>query len=344
MSNFSVQKKGLDSPPGNLDYIQSAITGGLIRYFTPYPLSTLLEACLGFQPEVDDHVFLPDNSSLCIGRCLSLRSGAYDSSYSSIYIDGVRNGMNLKTAPSLMALFNKIHGGGASLRDEMVFADGPTASHASIVYAHHDQLPDMFSSCANVLRDWNWGSGNDYVSSCVIGFYCLKMHPFRDGNGRWARMMVALSHGDGGGLDAALCSLFLLHYKKNLANDVWARSMHSGLRDYLEMACSYRSGMRLACKEIFLETAGVIEVVDDFFGNGNFSKIIIKKIFSMGYLNVNEFRAKYKEQVSELIGILLRNFNVFRRVDGGLELYGVWNRLEEKSFSFGLRMNNMERF
>lgn len=230
-------------PLGWSAVVPSALTGRPLQYFTPYPLSRLLRA-------------LPETT----GPSLQLDPMAGELFACTVYGAMMRQRrFNVGEAPTKALRFFKrmvlsnaadfgtpngvfeistaLAGAKASgYRREIVYS-GPAAVEGAPLYAVEDEIPMLMRDLTDSISGLNHGSASTESAALVL-FVALSIHPFLDGNGRFARLCaIAAAHQGGqiasGALVAAVQS----------ANRPWfvATCMNartSGMHEYL---ASYRS-------------------------------------------------------------------------------------------------------
>lgn len=225
----------VDCPPGRTDAMASAITGGMLRYFTPDPLPTLLKSCRrGAKTSTVAAQVVPD-IALALAGPASKRRGRIDGNLAGLHIDVALGRLQLDSAERMIALGQRIGPRSKALRCEMVYADAPIPSLARQIYAHHERLPELMASLYDAFDSPEMAESLDAVTlTAVTGFFCVQAHPFVDGNGRWSRLIAAAFGAKAGyPTEAMLCALFLNSCEDVLSEHIWPSSRSYGLRDYL---------------------------------------------------------------------------------------------------------------
>jgi hypothetical protein len=247
MANCPLQTRSpidLDSATGRTDAVPSGISGCPLRYFTPYPLELLLERCRGLETrwQDEDDFFLP----LALARAASGHGTSRKVDEQQVR----RLGATLlsravpRTSEALFELVPSIAPKAGKLREQIVFSGGPSASHANHIYAPHGALPELLESLLAAL-----GSDLKEISptavSALVGFFCVHMHPFVDGNGRWSRV-VAVSAGAqaGSATSAIIGAIVQCHGSVKLADDIWPVTRSYGLRGYLQFVHAFETEFR----------------------------------------------------------------------------------------------------
>lgn len=161
-------------------------------------------------------------------------NGGVDPLHARRFCDLVALGNRAWSYSSLLKLGTSISKRNRGLREEISFAGAPVASSASIVFAPHTRLPALMK---NVEQEFVTGnrSIDPAAATAITGFYCVSMHPFLDGNGRWSRVVAAgygMSVGDS--LPVMINAMFQNVAKLELATVIWPHTRTNGLRDYVD--------------------------------------------------------------------------------------------------------------
>jgi hypothetical protein len=94
-----------------------------------------------------------------------------------------------RTAGDLIQLGNDINQGQSGLRRQLAFGGGPTPSKADVLYPPSSELPALVESMGGFLHEdlSHWPAPDLAAFVCE---YAVRVHPFFDGNGRWARLLA----------------------------------------------------------------------------------------------------------------------------------------------------------
>ncbi len=236
---------GLDIPTAHIDVVPSGVTGKLLRYVTPDRLSSLLERCQSCAA-----VEYSGNSDSAFVAWL-LPIGAYrastgliDTNQAFLLGQVAYRHVDYRTCTSMLELGGRMHPAAKALREEIAFSGARSASEANHVYTPHDRLPALFEELAEVLREPP-AKLDPAVFAAVVGFYCSCLHPFKDGNGRWARIMTMQAGvAAGGSVAGAIACAYLAMFYAELAGTIWPASFANGLRRYLSLFSRFRDELR----------------------------------------------------------------------------------------------------
>lgn len=284
---------GIDSPTGRIDTIPSSLTGGMLRYFTPYPLKDLLESSQAFavhiDPMEDAHV---ESLPLLISGALSFRGGQFDQRQSSLLVDINLGKMSVQSVSDLLAFASRLGIRMPIVRREMVYADAPIPSMASIIFAHHESVPALVESLvAGMNREGE--EIHPYLAAIITGFFCAHVHPFLDGNGRWSRMVAAAT---GARLQAFaesyLGALYISACKNELIRDVWSRTRIYGIREYVERALLFRKKFLGEIKGFVIEdTNNLLSEISSITKTRSSRRELLMAIYSNGGFGPESMRA-----------------------------------------------------
>jgi hypothetical protein len=232
----TVSAEALDRLPGRYDCVPSAISGHLLRYYTPDPLTELLDrlpaATLAPDPALADPwlalALLPAAARRSSTRALDIAEAGR--------LLAMLSGPAPDTAPpALIAMGECIDTRHRGLREEMVFVGGTSGATAEHLFAPDARLPALIESLSAALRA---ASGGRPAAECALtGFFCVHAHPFLDGNGRWARVQVV---GKGMRVAAPVSGVIAAIQLSDCADDLvartWPTARARGLRDLVARA------------------------------------------------------------------------------------------------------------
>lgn len=229
----------IDRPGGRTDGAVSAVTGMPLRYFTPDSLTDLIARCQikrELKPETQAERLL----GLSLARAASKRGSGEEDEKQAFRLCGLITEQNTCiNRDQLMALAARISPKAKEVREEIVFAQGPTAADATHIYAPHSVLPELMESIFDFVEN-DCEPIDPAVAVAVVEFFCIHAHPFLDGNGRWSRIVagsIGMSHGP---ILLAMTSLvFQAICAKEIATEIWPESRSFGLRTYLESALKF---------------------------------------------------------------------------------------------------------
>lgn len=245
MVTDSVGASGHGAATGRFDTTQSAVTGKLLSYFTPYPLQDLLQWARErpVKPSCGE-----DDLALVM---LLIRPAAIHAPTNSFddrqaaRLGRISLGhVEYKTPSALIELGAAISPRLPGLREEIVFAGGVNASNASHVFAPHEVLQSHIQRLAETLTELPSGIDSTAAAS-VAGFYGAHLHPYIDGNGRWARLLATYVGARSGSASSGLISaVYQAYCKVELTRVFWPRARSSGLDCYLDAGAAFEDTLR----------------------------------------------------------------------------------------------------
>lgn len=235
----------IDRPAGRTDNVISAVTRQPLRYFTPDPLSELLDRCGGVQKPRS--LPLNDGLAFMLSRVASRRgiNGEVDALHAERFCGLIAKRLKLDSYGALLKLGNAISPRNRGLREEIMFSGGYIASSARTIFAPHALLPDLMSGLLIELQGHGRRRIDPALAAAITGFYCVSMHPFMDGNGRWSRLAAAAyGMSTGGTLAPMINAVFQNVAKAELVSNVWASARASGgLRTYMNATWRFEDAM-----------------------------------------------------------------------------------------------------
>lgn len=228
--------KGADHAPGVVHGAVSAVTGRAFNYFAPDPLPKLIER-LPVSNGTHRQDEYTQGSSLLLLRSLCSRGGLVpvDMRQAALASSLILGRHQLRTTEDFLSLARHVSSKSATLREEIVFSGGPSASLASMVYAPSGLVPGLVQSIGEGISMAR--ACDPVLAASVAGFFCTHVHPFLDGNGRWSRL-VAIAAGNGA-FPAVCATLFQALCLPFLADHVWPQARQFGLRHYLQLSASF---------------------------------------------------------------------------------------------------------
>lgn len=222
----------LRAPLGRKDAVPSSVTGAILEYYTPHPLSELIAQCAG--PSSASHRDM-HCAALTLVHASSRRRDHVDGTVSRLSAEALLTGKVWRTVPELLGLGQTLVPSINGLRDAAAYSGASLAAAARHIYAPSGALPSLMVGMAEVFAA---PKALDPVAfAAMVGFFCIHAHPFPDGNGRWARL-VALSTGaiTSGPWEAASVSLFLTTFNDELCSEIFPRAREAGAQEYLDKA------------------------------------------------------------------------------------------------------------
>lgn len=305
------QAPGINMPLGRFDVIPSGVTGRPLHYFTPEPLPILLERSLA---ECSGEMQERNNPALTL---LLARSAATDHAGNVDVVQAKRIaqvafGHVLWTdLESILKLGSDISPAAKKLRQEIVFSGAASASASGHVYPPHEAVPALLESLADGLKFPPIGM-DATVFSAVVGFFCVHVHPFIDGNGRWARALSVQAGTLMKGSDSGTISaIFQNKFKHLLANSIWPTARRTGLKEYLQTAKSFEAVLRngIDTRALELSNLSLSALKRHFNSRREYEEAAIVMLLSSGadyHLQKERFNLSEKRQrwlAEELDGI-----------------------------------------
>ncbi len=233
----AVTERGTPSqfrPTGTRLTVPSSLTGALLTYFCPHPLRTLVADTL----LRDDAGVIAPPFDAGLGMLLVrylLRHGmlpAQGSPHGGF--EPFLRPRTLRSSEDFMALASAVFGRPQRFREAISFAGGTSPSTATAIYPPHQEIARLFAELpAFFNEDWTGYAAIDVVS--LVFYYALTMHPFANGNGRWARQVAIAAAARAGSVWCATVPLILLANRETQLIDSWRNAQDQGLSAYLQM-------------------------------------------------------------------------------------------------------------
>lgn len=224
----------IDRPAGRFEGSVSGITGQPLRYFIPDPLPELLRRCGGFKHRRKaGQNDIP--TALLLARAAARRgiAGRVDESQARRFCELIIGARNCSSVDTMKRLGAEIRSRNDGFREEIAYAGGNVASAAKIIFAPHGCIPELFYSLSEGFDGITVDDDPGLVAA-ITGFFCVRMHPFLDGNGRWSRLIAATAGMRAGSITPAMSSVVFQNCaKQDLVDAVWEEACNSGLREYL---------------------------------------------------------------------------------------------------------------
>ena len=248
---------GIDRPAGHFSGVPSAITGNTLRYFTPDPLPDLLRraASPSWKERHDRDRYAP----LLLLRLASGRPAEAGPNLSQArrLISALFEGPRFHSVEALIQLGSSISPKASQIREEIIFVGGPSSSAARHIYAPHGALPELMQSLVEGLTSEEISKCDPLINTSVVAAFCNFMHPFKDGNGRWSRVVAFSAQADPTSRWPAMTVLaFLNACRAELTNEIFPRVAVCGFRSYLERISCFEDALTSE-----LERVGAFEAV-----------------------------------------------------------------------------------
>lgn len=238
----------------------SAATGQLLGYYTPAFLPDLIDQCRcsgadNSLPKDDDA------TALLLVQCIARnRDLSVDVAQAKRLFDSITSPRKFGTVEDFEEIGKSISKRVIGFRSEIVFAGGRNAGDANHVFAPHAAIPGLINSLKSALNEDHLPL-HPVTYVALVGYFCVLVHPFVDGNGRWSRLItVSAGVKHGHALHGALGAAFQTVSAAELTNEVWIRARTDGLRRYLEFAHQFNAQVRSSLR--WIEVAEIFCAVD----------------------------------------------------------------------------------
>lgn len=222
--------------------VPSSLTGAPLTYFCPHPLRelagtwvTLESADTGQDPVLDP------STGVLLARYLMRYGLLRHSPEQPFYgFDSLFRPINLADEDSLVQLWRNQTGRTGGYRNSISYSGGFSPSTAAHIYPPHQEIDRLVADmCAFFVEDWRRFSAMDVIA--LILYYSVSIHPFPDGNGRWARQVTISAAARAGNVWQAcvLLSLYAGHKERMIA--AWRDADEHGLEEYLRTCRVFQS-------------------------------------------------------------------------------------------------------
>jgi len=232
----------IDLPMGRFDTIASALTGAPLTYFTPDSAVDLIARCAPAplpRARADGFAVADRSQALVLARAAgrAASSGLPDREQARRLCRQWLRPQAWRREDELTALAATIAPQARAPRTAIAFAGAPTASLATHIFAPASAVPEGLRGLAEALH----APAIDATASvALIAFHAIHLHPFADGNGRWARLL-ALSAGMRADPRAAWFAAVLLGVENRaLCDRVWPQARRGGAAAYLRGAYEFQ--------------------------------------------------------------------------------------------------------
>lgn len=239
------ESKGLAAPIGQHITIPSALTGRLLTYFIPYPINEL-SSRLTISPERNPAQLESSEAAWLLASYLS--HGFSHSFLPKTYSEVLLGRRELRSTDDLLRLASAITPKAVCLRQQMAFAGGPTPSTATIIYCPASAVPALLDSLSLFLSS-DLSKWKPVDVAALVGYFAIHIHPFADGNGRWARLLSAHAGMCAGSLwDGMATAVFQKSCKSRLIS-LWSSARNHGLLTYFEETRRFSTKLMESCAE-----------------------------------------------------------------------------------------------
>ena len=166
------QAPGINMPLGRFDVMPSAVTGRPLRYFTPEPLSVLLERSLGACLSEEPQSMHPALSLLLARVAATDHAVNLDVAQAKRIAQIALGHVSCTSLESILKLGSDISPAAKKPRQEIVFSGAASASASGHVYPSHEAVPALLSSLVDGLKSPPIGM-DATVFSAVTGFFAF---------------------------------------------------------------------------------------------------------------------------------------------------------------------------
>lgn len=182
----------------------------MLDYFVPYPLTEaaqILPARSGRQDPQSDPDLHIGSVLLLVVLLSEARGGAMgaDAALLRLHTQVMAGHRKLSSVDDLLKLGREINPGNDGLRRQIAYSGGPTPSTASHLYPPPSELAELMECLAAFMAEdlSRWDPIDVAVMACE---HAVRIHPFNDGNGRWARLLALEAGRRAGSVWAGACA------------------------------------------------------------------------------------------------------------------------------------------
>lgn len=233
---------------GRVDSVPSRVTGRTLTYFSPDPFPDLLNRYAAWTCDIPAREPVVSSSFGSAPEALMLARGALSFRSERSRREEARALVEVLAAhpPPRMDRAELLSLGlfGAQaprqLRCEVAFSGARVASDGH-VFAYEGDVEPLFDSLCEGLVAPPAQVSTTVLAACAA-FHALHVHPFVDGNGRWARLLAARIGSTRGDVASGVVHACLLQMGKSvLAERHWPHARSHGLADYLARCLAFEA-------------------------------------------------------------------------------------------------------
>ena len=286
-------RPAIDRPAGRIDCVPSGVTGKPLRYFTPDPLPDLLERTRtepATRPRLDPLLAL----ILIRAAARNTTTGDVDLPQARRFLELLRKAAARPTVDDLIELARSIHPRIDGIRQEIIFVGGMVPSSARHIYAPYAAIRDLMEALAEGLNSDESRRGDPLIVSATVGAFCVYLHPFVDGNGRWSRLVSASTAATRDAQWPAMVGVaFQNACKSPLSKRVLPDATTGGLREYLQSALRFETLLmrELSDSGALSRAAQLTEVFAAATPSQRAQYEVLGRLFATGRLPLAEARA-----------------------------------------------------
>lgn len=227
-------------PIGTRLTVPSSLTGVPLTYFCPHPLRTLVADTVVRNGTDSNVPFIGAGLGMLLVRYL-LRRGLLPVAAGSPHarFESFLRPQVLRSEADFMSLASAMLGRPQRFREAISFSGGASPSNASHIYPPHQEVARLFAELpAFFQEDWQGYEAIDVTAT--VFYYALSVHPFANGNGRWARQVAIAAAAKAGDVWSAAGLLTLFSNRETQLIDTWREAQDQGLSNYLNMCRTAR--------------------------------------------------------------------------------------------------------
>lgn len=240
----------IDRPAGRVDVLPSAISGRFLRYVTPEPLEALFSRCATVEPVPVEEQSVACSLALLAAAARTTTHGMQArremSRWASMLL---RREPSPSTKKEFIDLARDIDPANAQIRNEIVFSGGRTSSSSDHVFPAHQELPQLLEQLASGLASRNENL-SPLARAALIHFFSVSIHPFIDGNGRWAKAVTLRdAAGRNSHWSGAVAVAYNLVSKDRIVKHESPEAITSGLRTHVLRLMEYEIRLKSKLRE-----------------------------------------------------------------------------------------------
>ncbi|MUV15502.1 Fic family protein [Noviluteimonas gilva] len=230
----------LERPTGRFDRVPSRVSGRTLTFFSPDPFPTLLARYAASSCGVSAGNAVGAAGFRSAHEALLLIRGAIGFRSMQSRCDEARAFIDVLSARSppregrdpLLSLGLPVAHAPRRLRCELAFSGARVASEGH-VFAHDGDVEPLFDSLCDGLLAPQPHIPVTVLVACAA-FHALHVHPFADGNGRWARLLAAwVGASRGASVSGVVHACLLQLGKPALVERYWPHARSHGMGGYL---------------------------------------------------------------------------------------------------------------
>jgi Fic family protein len=207
----------------------------------------------------------------------------------------VFEGLGFRSMDALIQLGGSISPSAKQTREEIVFVGGPSSSAARHIYAPHCAIPELMQGLVDGLSSRAVSDCDPVVAAATVAAFCNYMHPFKDGNGRWSRVVALSAAATGTNAWPGMTVLvFLNACRAKLTDDLFPGATVGGLRSYLAAVSSFEDALTAELESIgaFRAATAIAEMLQAAATRPAKWRLLAVDLFVSGRIEVEEIRRR----------------------------------------------------